>query len=161
MPKSVAKIRDWYQEAVKDGEEAEDLFRHLRSYEGPDGVLVAYKASARAFLAQHTWNPLQKLKLLRESMKIFRQAVLLAPKNIEIRFLRLAIQHYIPEILSESEEIPEDLDLVVAGLPAYPDFQLTEAQAISMFRFLADSKRVPSSRIQALAEQLGLAPADL
>lgn len=160
MPKSLAKIRDWYQEAVKDEEEAEDLFRHLKSYEGPDGVLVAYKASARAFLSQHTWNPLQKLKLLRESMRIFRQAARLAPENIEIRFLRLAIQHYIPEILDESDEIPEDLELVVDGLPRYRDFHLTEPQAISMYQFIADSKRVAPERIQALAEQMGLAPAD-
>jgi tRNA-dihydrouridine synthase len=142
MPQSIEHIRLWYQTAAKEKESAHEFWDHLQEYEGPDGVMMAYKASARAFLASHTWNPLEKLKLLRESMRIFRQAVELQTEHIEIRFLRFAIQTYVPGLFNETDHLDEDKNLVIAGLPHFDTYQLSHPQAISMLEFLMNSGRL-------------------
>lgn len=148
------QLRIWYEKAVQDGDDAEQFWKRMADYRGLHGATLGYKAAARALLARYAWNPYNKLTYLKESMALFRKAVRLDPQNIEIRFLRFAIQHYIPGFLDQSENLEEDKDIMSAHLHRYADFDLKEAHAHTFIRFFEESGRFEEEELASLRQQL-------
>ena len=139
--KSLDELRKQYEKAVVKEEEAELMWTWLEDYEGTQGEILAYKASSRALMARYSWNPYNKLSYLKESMKFFRKAVKVDAENIEIRFLRFAIQHYIPSFLDLSEEIHEDKEVMMRNFSRYADFHLQKSHVEAFVRFFEESNR--------------------
>ena len=152
--KSLEELRKQYEQAVIEEEAAEDLWEWLENYEGTDGATLAYKASARALMARYSWNPYNKLSYLKESMKVFSKATKADPDNIEIRFLRFAIQHYIPSFLELSEEIHEDKKVMMENLSKYVDFSLQRAHVEAFVRFFEESGRFNPQELESMKKKL-------
>lgn len=151
---TLGELRQKYQLAVEDEAAAIALWQALEDYEGPDAVSLAYRASARSLMAQHLWNPLEKLSQAKESMKLFRKAVRLDPQNLEVRFLRFAIQHSIPSILDIDDERQEDKTILLERLGDYSDHSLTYEHVLSFLDFFKETGRFKRQELEQLAAKI-------
>ncbi|MDX1908579.1 MAG: hypothetical protein SF053_16195 [Bacteroidia bacterium] len=138
-------LRAAYREAIGDAEAARQLYEHLHTYQGEAGIVHAYLASAQALMARHDWNPYQKLRLVRASMSTFRHAVSLDPLNPEIRFLRFAIQHYLPDFLDENHDLAADKTILLGQLPHAARYGLGPEEVAVFRAFLVESRRLTPS----------------
>ncbi|MEM9932403.1 MAG: hypothetical protein AAF824_02270 [Bacteroidota bacterium] len=140
MPE-LPQIRTLYQESVTSEHKARKLWTTLSRYKGKDAVMIAYKASARALLANHDWNPYHKLQYLKEAMEWFKLAVKGSPPNIEIRFLRFAVQHHMPAFLGLSAPIERDKQIILTNISHFSRFQLSHEEAHRIAEFVWTSGR--------------------
>jgi len=151
---TLGELRQHYQLAIEKEDAAIAMWRALKDYDGPDAVTVAYKASARSLMAQHLWNPLEKLSQAKESMRLFRKAVRLDPDNIEVRFLRFAIQHSVPSILDIDDERQEDKAILLDRLGEYANYALTHEHVLSFLDFFKETGRFKRQEIEQLQAQI-------
>lgn len=148
------KLRKLYRLSVNDRRSAERLWRSLASYNGKEGSVLAYKAAAKAMMASYDWNPFNKYQFLQESMNYFEKAVSLSPQNIEIRFLRFAVQHYLPDFLGLSKYIEEDKSVLLKHLASYDDFKLTREDVQYIVDFLVSSKRYSQEELYKMKQKI-------
>lgn len=152
-------IRKHYQEATADLEELEDLWNLVKDYRLEDSLVhFAYKAAARALQAKDSWVPHKKWSYIKEAMQMFQEAIEQAPKHIEIRFLRLTVQHNTPELLDLSENIEEDIQSIQEHLPEFKTFDLDEDQALFILKFMEKSERLDSAIIADLKKRISIPP---
>lgn len=151
---TLGELRQQYQLAVEDESAAIAMWKALEDYEGPDAVSLAYKASARSLMAQHLWNPIEKLSQAKESMRLFRKAVRLDAQNLEVRFLRFAIQHSIPSILDIDDERQEDKAILLERLGEYADYALTYEHVLSFIDFFKESGRFKRQELEQLQAKI-------
>jgi hypothetical protein len=147
---SLPQIRSRYRESVKDRDEAQALWRSLKSSRAKDGVILAYQAATRVLMSHHSWMPLEKLAYLKEAMGLFRQAVRQAPDNVEVRFLRFSIEHSLPAYLSESGDLDEDKATIIAQLHRHAEFDLQAAELKPMFDFFESCERFTPTELAAM-----------
>lgn len=148
------KLRKLYRSSVKDRGAAEKLWKLLASYRGMEGVILAYRAAARAMLASYDWNPFHKYQFLQEAMKSFEKAVMYDPHNIEIRFLRFAVQHYLPDFLGLSKYMEEDRKILLKYMSTYEKYQLTKDNVKYIIDFLASSKRYSQKELYMMKQKI-------
>lgn len=152
-------IRKYYQEATSDLEELEDLWDLVKEYQLADSPLFyAYKAATRALQAKDSWVPHTKWAYIKEAMQMFKEAINLAPNQVEIRFLRFTVQHNTPELLDLSENIEEDLLHIQKNLPQFKAFDLEEDQAFFILKFVEKSERLDTQTMQKLKECIPQSP---
>ncbi|MBL4708282.1 MAG: hypothetical protein JKY48_07580 [Flavobacteriales bacterium] len=89
------------------------VYKIFKKVENPSGKTLAYKGAIEAIMTKITWNIFKKMYFLRESEKSFKQAVQKNPNDVEVRFMRMAVQFEIPAYLGFSEEIDTDKDFIV------------------------------------------------
>ncbi|MEO0897899.1 MAG: hypothetical protein AAFY71_15940 [Bacteroidota bacterium] len=146
----ITEIRSFYREAVDSSRKSSKLWADLSKLEPKEGIHLAYQASARALMANHEWNPLTKLSLLKEAMGLFQKAVDKDPHNIEIRFLRFAIQHHTPDALQLSKHLNEDRDTFVKYAKDYASFDLKGEHMYAFLSFLKKSRRFSKEQINQI-----------
>ncbi len=79
-------------------------------------TLLGYKGSTLALQAKYTINPIKKLKFFNEGKTMLERAIQSDPQNIELRYLRLAIQTNIPTFLNYYKNINSDKILLLGAL---------------------------------------------
>lgn len=151
---SLNDLRTKYEAAIQQGNAAEQFWDQLKDYDGLEGVTMGYKAASRALLAKHAWNPYHKLSYLKESMKLFQNAVQLEPENIEIRFLRFSTQHYLPDFLNENKNLEEDKTILMTYFPDYKEHGLEKEHAALFLAFFRESKRFTDDELINLEKNL-------
>jgi hypothetical protein len=87
-------------------------------------VFAAYKASGLMMNAKYVGNPLDKLSTFSKGKNLLEQTVSKAPTNLEIRFLRLAMQSNAPAFLGYSDAISRDKTFILQGLKTESDTEL-------------------------------------
>lgn len=152
MTRTVEELRKAYQESIQHAHKAYAFWDEMNKYQGTQGIFLAYKATALALKARHDWNPYNKLNWLNEAMNIFREAVNEEPQNIEIRFLRFAIQHYVPDFLNQSQHLSEDKAVILDKLGKYQDFSLSLDHLGKFYEFFAESKRFSREELTKIQE---------
>ena len=150
MIKSVEELRVEYQNSVSQADKALGFWERLKKYRGSEGVVLAYQASALALKARHDWNPYNKLAWLNECMNIFKAAVKADPDNIEIRFLRFAIQHYTPEFLKHNQNLDRDKTVFLNNVHKFREFDLEVSHVTSFLGFFEESKRFKKEELQII-----------
>lgn len=108
------KIRLQFYEAVENKAAAEKFVKRMKQEQGISPVHLAYYGSALTLMGKHAWNPYQKLTHLKNGMEVLSNATQKAPDNLEIRFLRFSIEHYLPAFLGMSKNIDEDRKKIVS-----------------------------------------------
>lgn len=151
---SLAELREQYQRAVTDAEAADTFWQWLEDYAGNEGIVHAYRGSALALIGSHAWNPVKKLGCVQQANRAFRRAVRLDPQNIEIRFLRFAIQHHLPGFLGESTNLEEDKAVTLAHFHRYRDFDLSDQHAYQFWDFYAQSGRFSEAEIAEMKQHV-------
>lgn len=102
------KVRVNYEKAVLDKtlcrKMIEDLSPHTES-----SIHLAYLGAFQVIWAKHIDNIISKFATFNKGKKNIETAVNAAPKNIEIRFVRLSIQKNCPSFLGYKNNIAEDI----------------------------------------------------
>lgn len=76
-------------------------------------VLKAYHGAYTAMLAEHQFFPHTKYQYFSAGRDELEQAVLNAPNSVEIRFIRMLIQHNTPAFLGYRNNLEEDFQFIL------------------------------------------------
>jgi hypothetical protein len=114
----IQEIRELFAAASEGYLQAQKFLKALKSIKGQDEkpLFWAYQASGLALEARDTWNPLEKLSLIRKANHRFAEAIKKNPESVEIRFLRFSIESNTPSILGFSEHIGEDIAWIIDNI---------------------------------------------
>lgn len=110
---NINEVREKYLLALHDCQYAEETYEYILSIPKPTAQIFAYRGALEAILTKTTWNPFKKFSYLKDSKLSFTKAVNMNPNQLEIRFLRMAVQYEIPTYLGFSEELKEDLEFIL------------------------------------------------
>lgn len=114
------ELRETLRVASDSKENSTKLFEKVGNYSGEDAVLISYKAAAHAIKAKYATNPFKKLKLIKASARIFDEAMQRNDQDLEIRFVRFAVETQTPAKIKLSKHVEEDKNIL---LQAIRDFQ--------------------------------------
>lgn len=108
-------VRKDFNKGVKDQELCE---MHLEALEkhAKNTVEKGYEAAFHMFMAKHTGNPIKKMSYFNGGKKMLEKQIKTDPNNVELRFIRLCIQYYIPTYLGYRDNIEQDKDFLVSNL---------------------------------------------
>ena len=129
----------------------------MNDFENPSPKIKAYRAVSEALLARVLWNPFSKLAQVRKYQSDMESAVALDPADIEIRFLRIAIEYNLPPFLGMSEHVDEDLDFIMANLSTVDSLKVDPSYGNYIFSFLLGTKLCTTDQIVTMKESLGQA----
>lgn len=108
-------LRKEFEIAAKESQ-SKSFYTILNKYQGEDALVLAYKAASIALQARNCMMPHKKISYANESMRIFSEAIKMAPQNIEVRYLRYCIQTNIPSFLGLSKNLSEDKKFILDNL---------------------------------------------
>lgn len=146
------KIRKDYIASVKDTKKSEELYSYLSAIKNPDAIILAYLGSAEAIRAKHSWNPYNKMSYLNEGFKKLNEAVEKDPNQLEVRFLRFTLQHYVPNFLGYSKNINEDKGRIISLLKNKNTGSLRDEKDLmnNMIHFMIESEECNPNEVALL-----------
>lgn len=149
------EMRIVYYSAVEDENKIKDLDSMINNnfkcggFDCPP-IIIAYKAGVEALKSKHAFWPFTKLERLNDSMEIFSEAVKLSPDNLEIRFMRFSILHYVPTFLGYTNEMNDDLNIIIRLLEHSQTGSLDKSIIKGIIEFMAASERGNENQINIL-----------
>jgi len=108
LTQSLEEVRAQFHQAVQDQDNCENFHQFLADKEFNDPVFLAYQATSEALLAQVVWNPFGKFSQVNKYEELMNEAIGMDSTNLEIRFLRLSIEHNLPAFLGMSHHVKKD-----------------------------------------------------
>jgi hypothetical protein len=117
---NMKELRETLRTASDTKANSTKLFEKVGGYSGEDAVLISYKAAAHAIKAKFATNPLKKLKFIKASARIFEEAVQRNNKDLEIRFVRYAVETQTPAKIKLSKHVEEDKNMLMQAIRDYP-----------------------------------------
>lgn len=153
----IDKIRVDYIAAVNSSKKAEVFYKELKAIAKPDALILAYLGSAEALRAKHAFNPINKLAYLKQGSKTLGNAVNTAPNNVEIRFLRFSLEHYIPSFLGYNKNLVADREKIIELLQHKNKSESVNSNtqiAKNIINFLLETKRCSPTEITILKKLL-------
>ncbi|MDA0728471.1 MAG: hypothetical protein O3B70_02985 [Bacteroidetes bacterium] len=114
-------LRSWYRQAsqAQSTDEATRMSEQINQLESNDcqeWLLQGFRAVAELMIANHAWNPAEKLSRFLEWQPILEAAIQDHPEDPDLAFLRLGVQTHVPAFLSYCANIPADRDKVERAL---------------------------------------------
>jgi hypothetical protein len=120
-------IRAWYQRAAAVKHDAAQLNKLLLQVDSNAlPVIVCYKGANEMIQAKYTLNPLAKLNRFNRGKELIQKAFSRDTLNLEIRFIRYAIQSNLPAFLGYHEELNKDKRFLLDNTKASQDPELQE-----------------------------------
>jgi hypothetical protein len=117
---NILEVRELLTDSGENKEKSTKLYDKIGNYSGDNAVLIAYKAAAYALKAKYATNPFKKLKFIKTSSKFFDEAVQRDDKNLEIRFVRFAVETKTPAKVNLSKHVEEDKNILIQAIRDYP-----------------------------------------
>lgn len=151
---SLPQVRAAFVRALKSKQVTDSLYNSLNSTKDKSPVLEAYTGSANAMRALHAWNPYFKIKYAGDAEQCFSVAIKKDPHNIEIRFLRFSMEHYVPGFLGFSKNLQADKAELLTQLHAGRYGTADAATVKAIMEFLVQSKRCTTQEDDFLKRQL-------
>lgn len=153
---TILEVRSSFHQAVMEPETSRDFHELMESPQENSATIVAYQAVSEALLAQVVWNPFSKLSQVMKYDKLMEKAVLEDEENIEIRFLRLAIEVNLPSFLGMSEHIKEDRDMIVNNMSKVSTMKVEKGYGQYIFYFLNETGLCTEEEISLMEEMLAM-----
>ncbi len=123
--------------------------RTARVGTGDSARLDAYEGAFRTMTAQETFWPPAKLTRAREGLALLDAAVLAAPRDPEVRYLRLVISHHLPSFFGRGETVRSDAT-ALAQLLTSPASTDDPSRAGAMIDFLIETGLVSAAESDRL-----------
>jgi hypothetical protein len=118
-------IRILYQQASTKSEACDKLVSMLQSYnENNNPLLAGYKACATMMMANYVFNPFRKMSYFSKGKNLLEKSIEKQKDNIELRFLRFAVQTSVPSFLRYGSSIMQDKSIIINAVPKLKDLQL-------------------------------------
>ena len=106
---NISELREKYPQASTDVALTNTLNNELSEVSIADEpTLIAYKGALLTLMAKHTKTVKEKKTYFKEGVQFLESAISKAPKNIEIRYLRLSVQEHAPKVVKYNNNIEED-----------------------------------------------------
>lgn len=153
-PFSISNLRDLYPKASAKEEVGRKFYDKMATYKGTNPVVLGYQAVSEAVMAKFAWSPYQKLRHIRNSGKIFQQALASDPRNPEVRFLRYTVEYSVPRYLKMSENLAQDRDIVVDHLLRYPNSKVDPEGFRLMSAFMMKENHLSASEKAEISRKL-------
>ena len=144
-------VKASYAEALEDESTARALFDLLEETNSEDPLIISYQGGMHAIMCLYVSNPVKQLKMAKRANKLLNTAVDLDPKNIEIRFMRLAFGSKVPKFLGYSKHVEDDKAFVLKHLM---NCNLPNDGKRGMVEFMVEEKIITSSECQVLLAKL-------
>lgn len=143
-----------YLTMLSDYLNAPKVYRKFLQVEGPSAKILAYQVALEAIMTKTTCNIFKKLSYLCKSEESFKKAVALAPNDIEIRFMRLAVQFEIPEYLGCSIDITSDKKFAVKNMKNFNCQNIPLSLRKQILGFMYRSKMFTAVEIEEIQTYL-------
>ncbi|MEO7292841.1 MAG: hypothetical protein ABIW34_07050 [Ginsengibacter sp.] len=146
---SVTEIRTLYQDAAKHESSCKKLLSVLNSYTEKNNTLLAgYKAAATMMMAKYCFSPFSKISYYNKGKNLLERSIEADKYNIELRFLRFAVQTNIPFFLAYKGAINSDKSFLIKHYYNIEDSQLKHW----LVSFLKTSENLTAAEKQSLKE---------
>lgn len=106
--KSLEDIRKSYIDCDVSKESSNSFFELVEKSNLDKSINKAYLAAAKMVKAKFGINPISKLLLFKEGRDELEKLIKSEPNNIEMKYIRLAIQHTAPKFLSYRDNLEQD-----------------------------------------------------
>jgi hypothetical protein len=143
----IQTLRREYLQAVENEKKTDELLDILSKENSQEPLRIGYKGALESLKAKHAFNPYTKMNYLKKAQKTFEQAISLSPDDVELRFLRFSVQHYLPAFLGASKHLEEDKGVIVQHIQQ-PGLDKDVRNTVA--RFLIESKRCNTEEQQKL-----------
>lgn len=147
---SIDEVRSEFHAVVLNPDDSKNFYNFIKNIENPTSTVKAYQAVSEALLAQVVWNPFSKLKQVVKYDKLMAAAVEEDPENIEIRFLRLAIEYNLPSFLGMSTHLQEDADEIANDLSGVSQMQVNPVFGKYIFHFLKETNLCSAEQLSMM-----------
>jgi hypothetical protein len=146
---SIIEIRVLYQDAANHESSCKKLLLMLTSYNEKNNTLLAgYKGAATMIMAKHCFSPISKLSYFSKGKNLLEQSINADKYNIELRFLRFALQINIPFFLGYKGAINSDKAFLINHYHKIEDSQLKHW----LISFLKASENLTAAEKKSLKE---------
>jgi hypothetical protein len=120
-------IRALYEKASTEEKSCKQLMQLLSPYDEHNNPLLSgYRASGIMMMANYVMNPFSKFSYFKKGKRMLEKAVAADGNNVELRFLRFAVQTNIPFFLGYKDDIQKDKSFLLNALPELKDMPLKE-----------------------------------
>jgi hypothetical protein len=132
--------RAYFQSGRDNKASAEKLQKLTQGKES--AILKAYNGGSLAILAKHQTNPLKKLDYLKKGLAIINNAVLLDAAEIEIRFVRFAVEENIPGFISFTSHVESDKKMLLNNLnPTHSNYTMIKSYLLNSTKISETEKK--------------------
>lgn len=121
---TISELRNLYQRAEKQEGAARDLLKLTNNFTEENPVFFGYKGAAHMMLSKHVINPFSKMSHFNKGKKIYSSAIEADPGNIELRFLRFAVQSEAPSFLGYKNNLEADKQFLLNKIEGVNDPEL-------------------------------------
>jgi len=113
----MSDVRDLFARASEDVEANEQLLEMTSGYTLEyNPVMYAYRGAAEMTYANHIIWPVSKYNWFYDGKDKLQQAIVLEPKNVELRWIRYCIQRNCPTFLGYNEDLKKDKAYILDNL---------------------------------------------
>lgn len=158
--KILEELRIKYYKAVEDEDYLYELENFIKKNISKKEKFIlyeiAYTGGVEALKSKHAFWPIKKLNHLNESMKYLSKAIELEPENLEIRFMRFSILHYVPSFIGYSKERDDDAKMIFKLLMKKDYSLLNKDIQKGIIEFMISSERIELSSAKILEKELAL-----
>jgi hypothetical protein len=152
--KEIKMVRLGFYEAIQDSKKARPLSKIISSFNSTDAVIKVYEGASFAIMAQNKWNPFAAIKLLKKANLTMKKAVYSLPENIEIRFIRFAVQKNIPAFLRLSPNLIEDKKFIIDHVADFDASELDKKIRDYIIWFMTEQGGFEKKEIDLIKKQL-------
>ena len=152
VPTDLKKMRELFL-IINKSEDAVIRLKSLalQSKETEASLKTAYYAAAEMATAKYLLSPVAKLKTFRSGKNILELCIAKDSMNVELRYIRLAIQTNAPSFLGYNQFIQADKLFLVDHLPS---LKKTDTELYSaIYVYLIYSRQLTAAEQQQLSKQ--------
>lgn len=114
----------------------------LKKSNPSSNFLLLYFGAYETLEAKHSWNLYEKYVKLKSGLEKINNVINNDPNNLEFRFIRFSILHYIPSILGYDALLKEDLQEITKLLFQNNSNEVSSRYKKGIIEFLFRSKRL-------------------
>lgn len=154
----IDNLRKLYYKAVEDDKHISDLENFI-NFSLPQSekfyfYRILYLGGLEAVKSKHAFWPLKKLNYLKASMKYLNQSIKIDSENLEARFMRFSILHYVPSFLGYGNEREEDAKEIFNLLINKKYDLINKEILIGIYEFMISSERLDINSTKKLKYEL-------
>jgi hypothetical protein len=140
----VLELRKLYYQSYKDKKAADKLYKETRAYDAKQPKMLGYKAVASMMMCNYITNPYTKVKYFYAGKGDLEKAIKVSPADVELRYLRYAVQENVPSVLNYSGSMNEDRRIIVAYLNDADNREKDPDLHARIMKYMLNSKTVPA-----------------
>lgn len=145
------ELREWFLRCYDDKEVLDSMVSTLKELDDMSPAEESYCGICHALLIQYEEGNWGKLRLVMKSRSYLNDAVGHDPRDPELRFMRLMLEHHLPSFLGLNKHIEDDLRVIFAN-PKFVDDNLPMKE--KAIEFLLWTKRCTPSQASLLEREL-------